>query len=178
MSCPVRRRSLSSASFLRLRALCSASASSPSLGAKEALLWALRGPESNLDERLNCLHAHWNWCLGNLDFLLLKKRSLLPRRGCTVDHLKAFATSPSYAQVLLLDLSRLAVAAGLRDHHFDAFCVDPRGVVADVDGVVFPIQPDIGDVRLLPQGSLDGSGASQAVNASKLERAISQERWW
>ena len=51
--------------------------------------------------------------------------------------------------VLLLDLGRLAVAARLRDHLLDIFRADPRGVVADVDDVVLPVQLNIGDVRLL-----------------------------
>jgi hypothetical protein len=51
--------------------------------------------------------------------------------------------------VLLLDLGRLAIAAGLRDHLLDIFRADPRGVVADVDDVVLPVQPNLGDVWLL-----------------------------
>jgi hypothetical protein len=50
--------------------------------------------------------------------------------------------------VLLLDLDRLAVAAGLRYDLLDLFRGDPRGVVADVDDVVLPIQPNLCDVWL------------------------------
>jgi hypothetical protein len=52
--------------------------------------------------------------------------------------------------MVFLDLSRLAVAARLRDDLLDAFRADVRGVVADVDDVVLPVQPDIGDMRLRP----------------------------
>ena len=41
-----------------------------------------------------------------------------------------------------------------------------------MDDVVLPVQVDIGDVRLLSKGSLDGTGAVQAMNA-ELERAAS-----
>ena len=41
--------------------------------------------------------------------------------------------------VLLLDLGRAAVAAGLRDHLLDIFRANLRGVVADVDDVVLPV---------------------------------------
>src|SRR5215211_2515742 len=75
--------------------------------------------------------------------------------------------------VLLLDLGRLAVAASLRDDLFDVFRADPRRVVADVDHVVLPIEANVGDVRLLSQGSLDGTSAAQAVHATELERASS-----
>jgi hypothetical protein len=51
--------------------------------------------------------------------------------------------------VLLLALSRLAVAAGLCDHLLDIFRGDPCGVVADVDYIVLPVQVEIGDVWLL-----------------------------
>jgi hypothetical protein len=51
--------------------------------------------------------------------------------------------------VVLLDLSRLAVAACLRDDLLDAFRADVRGVVADVDDVVLPVQLNLGDVWLL-----------------------------
>ena len=78
--------------------------------------------------------------------------------------------------VLLLDLGRLAVAARLRDHLLDIFRADPRWVVADVDEVVLPVQPHVGDVRLLSQGSLDGVGAAQAVHAPELERAACARR--
>src|SRR5215216_6627640 len=75
--------------------------------------------------------------------------------------------------VLLLDLGRLAVAASLRDDLFDVFRADPRRVVADVDHVVLPIEANVGDVRLLSQGSLDGISAAQTVHATELERATS-----
>jgi hypothetical protein len=48
--------------------------------------------------------------------------------------------------VLLLDLRRLAVAAGLCDHLLDIFRADPRGVVADADDIVLSVQSNIGDV--------------------------------
>src|SRR5215212_1626677 len=73
--------------------------------------------------------------------------------------------------VLLPDLSRLAVASGLRDHLLYIFRADLGGIVADVDDVALPVQVDIGDVRLLSKGSLDGTGAVQAMNAAELERA-------
>jgi hypothetical protein len=44
---------------------------------------------------------------------------------------------------------RCAVASGLRDDVLDSFRVDVRGIVADVDGVVLPIQPNLSDVWLL-----------------------------
>jgi hypothetical protein len=75
--------------------------------------------------------------------------------------------------VLLLDLGRAAVAAGLCDDLLYIFRADPRGVVADVDGIVIPVQVKLGDVRLLPQGPFDGTGAAQAVHATELERAAS-----
>src|SRR5215204_4774874 len=75
--------------------------------------------------------------------------------------------------VLLLDLGRLAVAAGLRDDLFDGFRPDPRRVVAHVDHVVLPIEANVGYVRLLSQGSLDSTGAAQAVHATERERATS-----
>src|SRR5215210_151353 len=76
--------------------------------------------------------------------------------------------------VVLPDLSRLAVAAGLYDHMPYIFRVSLRGVVADVDDVVFPVQPDFGDVWLLSQGPLDGTGAAQAVHAAEFERGMSR----
>jgi hypothetical protein len=39
--------------------------------------------------------------------------------------------------------------AGLRDDLFYIFWADLRGVVGDVDYIVFPVQANIGDVRLL-----------------------------
>src|SRR5215203_6522058 len=78
-----------------------------------------------------------------------------------------------FVVVLLLDLGGLAVAAGLRDHLLEIFWADPRRVVADVDDVALPVHPNFGDVGLLPQGSLDGTSAAQAVHATELERAIS-----
>jgi hypothetical protein len=75
--------------------------------------------------------------------------------------------------VLLLDLGRAEVAAGPRDHLLDIFRADTRGVVADVDDVVLPVQLYLGDVWLLPQYPLDGTGAAQAVHATELERAAS-----
>jgi len=75
--------------------------------------------------------------------------------------------------VLPLDLSRLAVAAGLRDHLLDIFRANLGGVVADVDDVVLPVQPDIGNIWLLSKGSLDGTGAVQAMNAAEFERGMS-----
>jgi hypothetical protein len=39
--------------------------------------------------------------------------------------------------------------AGLRDDLLDPFRVDVRGIVGDVDYIVFPVQANIGDVRLL-----------------------------
>jgi hypothetical protein len=51
--------------------------------------------------------------------------------------------------VLLLELGRLAVASGLRDHLLEIFWADPRRVVAHMDEVVLPVQSNIGDVWLL-----------------------------
>ena len=82
--------------------------------------------------------------------------------------------------VLLPDLGRLAVAARLCDHLLDVFRADPRGIVADVDEVVLPVQPDVGDVRLLSQGSLDGIGAasgSARPGARTCRRAHAEDAW-
>jgi hypothetical protein len=64
--------------------------------------------------------------------------------------------------------------AGLRDDLLDPFRVDVRGIVADVDDVVLPVQPNIGDVWLLSQDPLDGTGATQTVHATERERVRSQ----
>jgi hypothetical protein len=74
--------------------------------------------------------------------------------------------------VLLPDLSRLAVAARLCDHLLDIFQDDVHGIVADVEDVVLPVQVDIGDVCLLSQGPLHGTGTTQAVHATEFERAL------
>src|SRR5215203_5528320 len=76
--------------------------------------------------------------------------------------------------VVLLDLGRLAVTARLRDHLLDIFRVNLGGVVADVDDVVLPVQPDIGNTWLLSKDSLDGTGAVQAMNAAEFERGMSR----
>jgi hypothetical protein len=76
--------------------------------------------------------------------------------------------------MVLLDLSRLAVASRLCDHLLDIFRADVRGIVADVDEVVLPVQSNIGDVWLLSQGPLNGTGAAQFVNATEFERAVAR----
>src|SRR5215217_9057827 len=76
--------------------------------------------------------------------------------------------------VLLPDLSRLAVTASLCDHLLDIFRADVRGIVADVDDVALPVQVDIGEVWLLSQGPLHGTGTAQAVHATELERAVAR----
>jgi hypothetical protein len=42
-----------------------------------------------------------------------------------------------------------------------------------VDDVVLPVQLYFGDVWLLPQDPLDGTGAANAVHATEFERAAS-----
>src|SRR5215217_3153118 len=78
-----------------------------------------------------------------------------------------------FVVVLLLDPGRVAVASGLRDDVLDILLANPRGVVADVDDVVLPVQSNINDVWLLLQGPLNGTGAAKAVHATELERASS-----
>jgi len=73
--------------------------------------------------------------------------------------------------MILIDLSRLAVAARLCDRVLDIFRADPRRVVTDMDDIVFPVQSDIGNMWLLSQGTLDGARAAQAVHATELEGA-------
>jgi hypothetical protein len=62
--------------------------------------------------------------------------------------------------LLLLNLGRLAVAACPCNHLLDIFRAYLGGVIADVDGVVLPVEVDMGDVWLLSKGSLDGPSAT------------------
>src|SRR5215203_5941575 len=55
---------------------------------------------------------------------------------------------------------RLTLAARVRYNPFDVLSPDLRRVVAGADDVGLPVQADIGDARLSPQGLLDGDGTT------------------
>src|ERR687890_1716194 len=69
-------------------------------------------------------------------------------------------------------LDRLALTARVRYDPFDVLSPDLCGIVADADDVGLPVQADIGDARLSPQGLLDGDGTTEAVHAPQLERGV------
>src|SRR5215210_2403476 len=69
-------------------------------------------------------------------------------------------------------LDRLALTARIRYNPFDVLSPDLCGIVADADDVGLPVQADIGDARLSPQGLLDSGSATEAVHAVQLERGV------
>jgi len=70
---------------------------------------------------------------------------------------------------LTSSLDRLTLTTRTGYDAFDVFWLDLRGIVADADDVGFPVQVDVADVRLSPQGLLDSGGATEAVHAPQRE---------
>jgi len=79
---------------------------------------------------------------------------------------------------LASSLDRLTLTTLAGYDALNVFSPDLREIVGDADGVGLPVQLDIGNVRLSPQGLLDCGSASQTVHVPQLESGVLYGRYF
>src|SRR5215212_10241570 len=100
-------------------------------------------------------------------YLILHPVVLRPHRdGLRIDDTVAEVLPPAFLGRQALGkltsslYQRTLAARRIRYDPFDVLSPDLCGIVADADDVGLPVQADIGDARLSPQGLLDGDGTT------------------